>query len=483
MTQYKETFNSKIDWSNVFVRTGQFPLDRSSIFSSYEDALKYAKGDGSDERGLGKTSYLGQVIAVYEDDLVSIYKIVGNDIMDGENKTIQIRERWLEELISRTDVNILIAESIISDSFKEKVQEIIAGEDIRAKKVFIENKINIVGTPLAKIINPNNSLDVTIEKDNLHDILKMLFEQELYPTNVKLEEGTVTHDTKKPIIKSNYEEGVTVEVGTEVIIEKVFAPDTNYVTTNRVLTNIEYGYSLYNNNTKEYDETEIVKYPTNFSVSGDLYELTYSRIANSSEEAFSYNSSTKETCFLEETTFKADEGENTVTIFYTSPKLTVTFDAIPKIYLCSNLQKTNENEINESINEIVVTANTLSTSSNTFKINGAWFLYTSGIEGTFIYDSDSVRGLIKTNAYKNGSHSFIYENSCDRVVIAFPTKWGVLKQVKDNRSNTIITGNFGTPTIVNVTGANGYDSCEYKVYVYSPDNRLNNGYEYTITIN
>ncbi len=57
---------SKLDWAFPFERKGQFPIDRSTLFSSLEDAQKYALGDGSDERKLGGTSYVGQLIAVYE---------------------------------------------------------------------------------------------------------------------------------------------------------------------------------------------------------------------------------------------------------------------------------------------------------------------------------------------------------------------------------------------------------------------------------
>ena len=59
----KET--SKLDWAFPFQRTGAFPLDRSSLFSSYEDAELYAQG-GADERGLSGSSYVGQTIAVYD---------------------------------------------------------------------------------------------------------------------------------------------------------------------------------------------------------------------------------------------------------------------------------------------------------------------------------------------------------------------------------------------------------------------------------
>lgn len=57
--------NNKLDWAMSFQRTGTFPLDRSSMFSSYADALAYAKQDGTDERQIGGTSYIGQPITVY----------------------------------------------------------------------------------------------------------------------------------------------------------------------------------------------------------------------------------------------------------------------------------------------------------------------------------------------------------------------------------------------------------------------------------
>ena len=65
MAEYTEKFTSKLDWAMPFQRTGDFPLDRTSMFSSYADALAYAKRDGTDSRQLGGTSYVGQPITVY----------------------------------------------------------------------------------------------------------------------------------------------------------------------------------------------------------------------------------------------------------------------------------------------------------------------------------------------------------------------------------------------------------------------------------
>ena len=50
---------SKLDWAYAFQRTGAFPLDRTSLFSSLADAEAYAKGDESDARKVGGVSYVG----------------------------------------------------------------------------------------------------------------------------------------------------------------------------------------------------------------------------------------------------------------------------------------------------------------------------------------------------------------------------------------------------------------------------------------
>lgn len=56
------------------MRKGDYPLDRTSMFSSYADAVLYANG-GKDSRGLSGVSYVGQIITVYENGKVDVYKI------------------------------------------------------------------------------------------------------------------------------------------------------------------------------------------------------------------------------------------------------------------------------------------------------------------------------------------------------------------------------------------------------------------------
>lgn len=100
MASYVEKFKSYTDWGTVIVRSNDTPLERTSIFGSLEDAKKYAKGDGSDKNALGKTSYIGQFIAVYENGIVDIYQITEEKTLrkvihelDLENAQIAIDEK------------------------------------------------------------------------------------------------------------------------------------------------------------------------------------------------------------------------------------------------------------------------------------------------------------------------------------------------------------------------------------------------------
>lgn len=78
-TIYDINSTNSLDWAMPFQRTAPYPLDRSLLFDSIDDAKAYASG-GNDKRGLSKTSYVGQIISVIakndkNEDEVSIYKI------------------------------------------------------------------------------------------------------------------------------------------------------------------------------------------------------------------------------------------------------------------------------------------------------------------------------------------------------------------------------------------------------------------------
>ena len=80
-------FNSKLDWAMPFQRTGKFPLDRSSIFSSYADALKYA-GSVTDSSVVTRVRKNNSVILekMFEASKSAGYKISEEDYVKIKNK-------------------------------------------------------------------------------------------------------------------------------------------------------------------------------------------------------------------------------------------------------------------------------------------------------------------------------------------------------------------------------------------------------------
>ena len=79
MASYDYTANTDYQALNMsFKRVNETQLiDATAMFNSYQDALKYAKGNRKDpdERRLYKASYVGQVITVYENGSILQYKI------------------------------------------------------------------------------------------------------------------------------------------------------------------------------------------------------------------------------------------------------------------------------------------------------------------------------------------------------------------------------------------------------------------------
>lgn len=70
----------KFDLPKGYQRTGEFPLDPSSMFFSKADADLYASG-GADSRGLSGTRYAGQLISVVEGGVTSLYTVEANDTL------------------------------------------------------------------------------------------------------------------------------------------------------------------------------------------------------------------------------------------------------------------------------------------------------------------------------------------------------------------------------------------------------------------
>ena len=206
---------SKLDWAFPFQRTGAFPIDRSAVFSSLADAQKYALGDGSDERELGGTSYVGQIISVYEagegEDAVAtanayiitpargLMKLasttasgdIASDVANLQGEVTQVLgdvEKLEESVAAKADAAV-VEEALALKADAEKVaeieeavnakvdaEEVAAAVEPKADKTYVDEQLGAkadaetVNNALAEKANVEDVNNALAEKANAADV-------------------------------------------------------------------------------------------------------------------------------------------------------------------------------------------------------------------------------------------------------------------------------------------------------------------------
>ena len=192
MANYEEIFNSKLDWAMPFQRTGKFPLDRTDLFSSYDDAVKYAAGntEDPDSRELCGTSYVGQTITVFENDVVTFYQIQADRTIKqvGSSSSLEDITRLQDEfnfkLYGTTDVYILTEDDVL-----------IEDNIITAQKVsIIKHDVVIIPEGITDIRADGTYYDEESGND--------AFIEGIYPINIKAKK-IICPSTLKTIIGTN----------------------------------------------------------------------------------------------------------------------------------------------------------------------------------------------------------------------------------------------------------------------------------------
>lgn len=120
---YIENFVSTVDFPKPFQRTGKFPLDRTELFSSYEDAVKYAAGNRQDpdSRGLCGVSYVGQTITVYENGVVTDYKINADRTLSKAGSAVESLSAVLESGVLSMDITLPANSKIIQTTITDSI--------------------------------------------------------------------------------------------------------------------------------------------------------------------------------------------------------------------------------------------------------------------------------------------------------------------------------------------------------------------------
>lgn len=230
----KNPSNARNDITRSFQRVFDFPLDRSTIFDSYEDAVAYAKGDGSDSRKLGKTVYLGQLISVVskENASVKVYKVVY-----GENGT---EKPYALSLVGEGGGGNVVTENAITFLSKNGDVTVPAGsnlDEVLSKlKEAVEKKDDGITTADISIngtVFINSGVPFTNAIENIA----------VYLSEHSDDDGKISEDIK-------YDGNVVAESG--VTVTEALKKIVNQLFVNGGLNNMFIsGMSVYNPSTKE----------------------------------------------------------------------------------------------------------------------------------------------------------------------------------------------------------------------------------------
>lgn len=163
MAKYQEAFTGKLDWAMPFQRSGGFPLDRSSMFESYADALAYAKQDLTDTRKLGATAYVGQLIVVY-----------GNDagVTDEHGNTTYTQEvaGYIITAVGESASLMKLAQTTASGDFAKDITALNTAVGALEKRIKdLEDKPNVTDTNTKYDFDTASTTDGAIKVTNLDD--------------------------------------------------------------------------------------------------------------------------------------------------------------------------------------------------------------------------------------------------------------------------------------------------------------------------
>lgn len=216
----------------------------------------------------------------------------------------------------------------------EKIGEFQSEVDLTTEATKVTKEIPVAGGPLADLCNKQGITSIKADT-NLQDLLVTLFAKEIWPTPV-FTEGTVK-SFMEPVVFSVSNSAQIVEVGTSVKVSHFDLRVSHTQTTSRKYTGLAYGYSSANNNKKESDDVQVEKTASDITPSG-----VYGMVVTINGKAEPSVSGDTNHLKMDDKTFEAIEGENSVKVECTGPKHSATFAAVPTAYPCSNFGNTKE---------------------------------------------------------------------------------------------------------------------------------------------
>lgn len=377
--------NKQLKWDVTFKRSGDFPLDRSSIFETYDEAINYV--NGSDTRK--GVPYLGQVITIlrksedktYDDSGVYVIKQLPNE----GNEFKSIIERAGEviggDAISIADGNQI--DIVLNDDVKNfitKDDKGLAVTSVDADKTTTSKEIQIEGGPLASAANEVFGGKVIPSGTSIEDILTKLLCREIYPTPTSYL-GSCSFSSSAPnLSSSNATKNSLVEIGTTITFNTITAKNVTATINNPYVGKFTNGYRT--ELTGETIETSDGYVRTSWSTGqtdGGYYKLALFNTGFTGNLPLTVTATTYDDCKISSFNLTAIKGENTLKVTETPAKHDKWHSGIPSYYIVSNMGNVDSGHTSDVVASVNTTGVNVNPQSSTFSVTGVYPIFTNGI--------------------------------------------------------------------------------------------------------
>lgn len=427
--------DKQIIWKAPFKRDDAFPLDRSLVFTSYDDMLSYASSTAESPHAQG-VPYAGQIVSVVNDSnkTAKIYCI--EEV--GETAKIKSMESQYTDgngidINAENQITVKVADSNITgvENFINTDANGISVTGVTSNKTLTSEAITIEGGPLATE-NVKKAFEggVIPVGTDIQALLKALFCEEKYP---QLTSGSPLYTTQitPPTISGPKTSGSLVEVGESISINRVKATPVSFDKTQIYVKGFMHGYSDTING-DAISSTEITTSWDPEQKSNTFYTLTPSIYTGfTGDLPISASSVSASTCELENCTLIAGLGENTYKVKETAPTFVGSHTGITSKYIISNLGGRDEAHKSPEISGSATDREQTPTDkTGSYTVIGVYPVYSNIKNGKFISGATEgfalqtgVTFVISSVPTEAGSlYNFMFDYPATKSISSFETK-------------------------------------------------------------
>lgn len=413
---------------------------------------------------------------------------VRNIISDNTESIEELKESVQENIYDDTEVRKMISDNTESiEEIKERayddteLRQIVSAnteaiEELKesSSESVLSETITVAG--LSDIFGAGNysNNDVIPAGTSFTEIFLNILCKEMFPNNVKTRSAsaTVFLSDLTLALSHNY----IAEVGSLVSLVSGRTNGVYFDTIDSEIYNMDYGYSLKNDNIKISSDT-FIKEPCKISIENPYFTISSEIVSGFNADNLIYITTTPTTkasaddAILDRTTLGClSEGENTIKIKGLGPYYKYSANKLQGVYYCSNLGKTNENERSDSVDEVSGLITPVEkTKSETIIGAYKYFLGYSEYQSVddFKSNPNEIRTLrVKSDFIEIDGTTIVTESKLtsngSSIVIACPKKYK-LATIEDNTGANLL-GSFTSRGEVDIT-VGGTITATYNVYL------------------